>query len=204
MWYLERWNKYYQYLKEYYAEYGTANVPADYITDDGFCLGTWVVYQRTKERNGLLSEEQKQLLDQVSMIWNLKDDKWDSNYSKLLEYYDKYGNIDIAPSYVTEDGYHLGSWLTTFRQAYKGKGKRKLSQEQISMFNDLDIDWSKQDTKVLNSEIVKGCCFDKYKKIMLERMKHILEDLSYEVNGNISNGDKQKMLEKEIIKRMWR
>ena len=78
MWYLERWNKYYQYLKEYYAEYGTANVPADYITDDGFCLGTWVVYQRTKKRNGLLSEEQKQLLDQVSMIWNLKDDKWDS------------------------------------------------------------------------------------------------------------------------------
>lgn len=204
MWYLEKWNQCYQKFKEYYAKFGTTNVPADYITEDDCALGAWVVYQRAKYRNHLLCEEHIKLLNQALMIWNLNNEKWDTGYDKLCEYYAKFGNIDVAPSYVTEDGYNLGTWLVTFKQAYKGKGERKITPDQIMMFNDLNIDWATRDTKILNSEIVRGCCFNKYKKIMLERMKHILTDMSYEVDGDITDINKQKCLEAEIIQRMWR
>ena len=198
------WNEYYQRLLDYYVMFNTANVPRNYVTDDGYRLGNWVYYQRSKFHNGTLAETQKELLDKANMIWNLRDEKWDIGYAKLVDYYETHGNIDIVPSYVTDDGYNLGAWLLSFKQTYKGKGKRKLDHDQIAMFNDLFIDWSKNDTKVLNSEIVKGCCFNKYKKIMLERMKHILDDLSYEIGGTFTSKDNQKYFEDEIIKRMWR
>ena len=202
--YLERWNAYYKRLKEYCDKYGTANVPADYVTEDDYRLGAWVIYQRARFRNRMISKEQKNLLDSINMVWRLNDNKWDTMYDKLLEYYDKNGNIDISLNYITEDGCHLGEWLGSLKQAYKGKSKRKINHDQIAMLNDLYVDWANHDTRILNSEIVKGCCFNKYKKVMLERMKHILEDMSYEVEGNITNINKQKYLEEEIIGRMWR
>ena len=165
--YQEVWNQNYQKFKDYYSTFGTTNVPEDYVTEDGCLLGAWVVYQRAKKRNGLLSIQHEKLLNQAFMIWNLHDEKFDIGYDKLVDYYEKYGNVDVTPSFVTEDGYKLGIWLVSFREAYKGKNKRRLDHDQIAMFNDLFIDWSKRDTRILNSEIVQGCCFDKYKKVGL-------------------------------------
>lgn len=43
---LEKWNKNYQLLKEYYKEYGNIDVPQTYETEDGVELGRWLRDQR--------------------------------------------------------------------------------------------------------------------------------------------------------------
>ena len=111
----------------------------------------------------------------------------------LEDYYNNHGNTDIPCNYEI-DGCHLGVWVSTQRQAYNGTISYKITKDRIMLLNDLGFDWSKKDTCVLKAEF-SSKDFNEYKKIMLKRMKHILEDLSYETDGKIDNIDKQKSLE---------
>ena len=44
-----RWQQGYQHLREYHEREGHANVPLNYVTDDGYRLGVWVMSQRMNE-----------------------------------------------------------------------------------------------------------------------------------------------------------
>ena len=68
------------------------------------------------------------------------------------------------------------------------------------LLNDLNMDWSPRNTHFLNSKITDDLA---YKKVMLERMKHILKDLSYEFDKDINTEAKQKVLIDQVIERMW-
>ena len=43
-----QWDDYYLLLRSYSAEHGHTNVPSDYVTGDGFALGTWTKKQRAR------------------------------------------------------------------------------------------------------------------------------------------------------------
>ena len=93
-------------------------------------------------------------------------------------------------------------WITNQRQAYKGKGKNKLTKDQIQILNDLNIDWSTKITKLLNTKITKENS-DKYYRALNDRLNHVLTDISYEDSNEITK-DNQGELCKQIIKRIWR
>ena len=192
-----RWFKKYLKALEYKKEHGNCNVRIDYVTKDGFKLGSWLKSQRVAYRNNMLSDEKISFLKGLDLDFSTQKTKWDKMYSILEEYYSKNNNPNISTHYETDK---MGNWINIQRQKYK---KDKLSNEHIKMLNMLEFEWSKCDTLLLNQDINQDNS-DNYKAVMLERMKHILKDLDYEVDGSITNLDNQKQLEKEIIKRMWR
>ena len=184
----------------------------------------WLYKQKIKYRNGELSDLQSEKLKSVVFIssgeieppklptaqaknkiartrsYNNEESRsmslWNACYDQLYKLYTEYGyNIDNA-TFVADP--KLVSWMRYNRNKYQNY---KLERNKVEKYNHIFFDWRPADTKYLNREIVDNL---EYKKIMLERMKHILDDLSYEMDGSITDISKQKEIEKKIIKRMWR
>lgn len=192
----------------------------------------WISEQKKDYKNGLLSAEKFELLDNIyvdfkgSYLFKRKHKKdmfkkeksddekslekeqfskslaerWEICIDRLYSLYEKHDhNIDVVIALLPYEDPKLKSWLTNVLSQYR-KGKLK-NPIKIKQLNDIFIDWGYNDTRYLNREIDWYC---EYKKTMLDRMKYILRDLSYEIDGSITDISKQKEIEKEIIKRMWR
>jgi len=198
----DEWNKHYAYLKKYYEIFGNSNVPQNYITSDGFKLGDWLSTQRVAYKNGVVSKRRKKLLKEVDFKLYPAIDRWDDFYYLLEDYLNCHGDTNVPFNYIV-DQYKLGRWVATQRQSYTGTTSNVITKDRIMLLNDLGFDWSRKDTQVLKSEFTSEN-FDEYRKIMLKRMRHILEDLSYEADEKIDDISKQKSLEKDIVKRMWK
>ena len=71
----DRWNRNYSYAKDYYIKHGDLNVPYNYVTEDGFKLGTFISNQRTGY-NGTgtskFSFERIEKLENIGMIWDVR------------------------------------------------------------------------------------------------------------------------------------
>ncbi len=142
----ETWNRYYQLLKEYQEKHGNIDVPQSY-EKDGIKLGIWLRSQRRAYKEigtGKITEEQIELLNHLGMKWQIRDKIWNDYYQLLKEYQEKHGNIDVPRSYE-KDGMKLGKWLSAQRQAYKGIGTNKITEEQIKLLNHLGIKWQVRD-----------------------------------------------------------
>ena len=199
---------YYSKLEEYYKEYGDINVPQDYEVD-GLKLGVWVKNKREayKEINRKIDVESHKItqeeidkLNKLGMVWRFFYENWTENFKLVLEYYEKHGNIDIPYNYVLKNVY-LGYWLYTQRKLYKEKSD-KLGTARILKLNKLGIDWNEEDTKFLNETISD---MEKYKTVLIERLDNVLRDIADEENyEKICSLKKQKQIEKELIKRIWR
>lgn len=198
---------YYSLLKDYYKEYGDINVPKDYEIN-GIKLGRWLSNQREayKNRNKkyltithVITQEEIDKLNELGMIWRFFYAKWTENYKLVLEYYKKYGNIDIPYDYVFNDIY-LGYWLSIQRELYNDN-KSKLPKSRIIRLNKLGIDWNEENTKILNENISD---IDMYNSILNERINYVLRDFIIEGKNKIDSVRKQKQMEKELIKRIWR
>ena len=105
-----KWDNGLTHAKEYRDLYKDLNIPNNYICDDGFRLGNWIVSVKIAFKNGKLSEEKKQQLEDLGMSWSPKDEKWNEGYIHAEAYYNDHGTGDIPQSYVSPDGYKLGEW----------------------------------------------------------------------------------------------
>lgn len=132
------WNINFQHAKEYFIEYGDLLVNLHYECSDGFKLGVWICNQRTKYRTGKLSDDQVEKLESIGMIWNLEERYWENGIAHANEYYAKHGNLKIPQKYVCDDGYNLGTWLSTIRKKYKSG---KLELKHILQLEAMNIVW---------------------------------------------------------------
>ena len=199
-----KWDDYYELLVEYKKKHGNIDVPQNYVIN-GVNLGKWLDVQRQAYRGcgrSKITKEHIRLLEDLGIKWSIRKMKWDDYYELLVEYKKKYGNIDV-PQYYVVNGIRLGAWLNHQRQAYKENGTYKITKQHIFLLNELGIDWSLKDTIFLNREIT-SINKDEYNVCLLNRMKHILEDLSYEDNSEIIDLVKQKEIEAVIVKRLFR
>ena len=199
----ELWDRNIHLLEKYYILHGNSDVPKSYVMD-GFKLGVWVfALRRAYVGIGtmVLNEERIEQLKKYNFKWDIREANWEEYYSLLEDYYKKHGNIRISPKYVVK-GKKLGSWLSNQKQAYAGKSNNKISKLHIMYLNDMNIDWSIQDTRLLNSKITRDNSV-KYRKVMINRLNHILDDLIFE-QENSDYKFSQKEVEGKIIKRMFR
>ena len=140
-----QWERYYRQAARYYARTGNLDVKLSYVTEEGFRLGIWLnnlrQYRQNKSR-ALDSQRQKQL-EQIGMIWDKLSYKWERGYEAARQYRDKHGDLEVPAGYVTENGFHLGTWLSAQRQNRKGKkkGALPLTKEQIARLDGLGINW---------------------------------------------------------------
>jgi len=196
---------YYSLLKDYRKEYGDINVPNNYEVN-GVKLGCWLGNQREAYKDYLkkvrtvsmiITKEEIDKLNELGMVWSLGCTDWTANYNLLSEYYNKYGNIDIPFDCIIGE-VDLDYWLSVQRQLYRDS---KLPKARILKLNKYNIDWNEDDTKTLNENIAD---MEFYNSILNERVNNILNDLIIEKNNKIVSVRKQKQIEKELIKRIWR
>ena len=82
---------------------------------------------------------------------NIKEN-WMYKYSLAKAYFKHNGNLEISQSYKTLNGYEyaeegiaLGAWLNTQRQAYKGVGTCKITEEQIKLLEEIGMRFETRD-----------------------------------------------------------
>ena len=135
------WDMYYASAKQYYKENGNLEVPARFITEEGYALGGWLNNQKAIRKGtivGKLTEDQIHKLDSIGMIWDSLDYFWEQNFKLAKEYYLTSGNLDIPTNYKSTDGKHLGNWILRQRQLYKAN---TLTDEQIKKLDSIGMDW---------------------------------------------------------------
>lgn len=140
------WDMYYRHAKTFYEENGNLEIPARYVTADGYALGRWIFNQKEIRKGtipGKLTDEQIRKLDNLGMIWKPYSDlNWERNYAAAKDYYKKFGDLTPPARYITEDGVALGSWLSNIRTWEKaGVHRQYLTPERIDALNDIGMVW---------------------------------------------------------------
>lgn len=144
------WQTMFEQAKKYYSENGDLEVPARFITNDGYSLGHWIYNQRAVrkgQQTGNLSEEQIEKLNSIGMRWDLYTDySWEKNFNAAKNYYEKNGHLDVPSRFVTRDGLPLGAWLSSLRTwESSGIHPKYLSAERKKQFESIGMIWSKLD-----------------------------------------------------------
>lgn len=150
------WDMYYASAKQYYKENGNLEVPARYITEEGYALGSWLNNQKAIRKGtivGKLTEDQIQKLNSIGMIWDSLDYFWEQNFRLAKEYYLTYGNLDIPTNYKSTDGKHLGNWILRQRHLYKSN---TLTNEQIKKLDSIGMDWMDRVNRVWENGLLEA------------------------------------------------
>ncbi len=137
------WMKYYAEAEKYFKEHGNLAISADYVTESGMNLGTWISGQRYSYSLGRLPKEKIELLEALGMDWQRFDAKWELGFKHFREYVKDYQNTNIPYDYIAPDGYKLGTWVHA--QRYK-KQTDKLSEDKIRRMESLGFAWRVVDT----------------------------------------------------------
>lgn len=104
-------------LVHYVDENGHANPPRGLLVD-GIDLESWIRRQR-RTWDQLTEERQQRLQALPGWTLNMLDDKWDSGYRHLVEYVETNGSAQVLQSYVADDGYRLGKWVSVQRRIWE-------------------------------------------------------------------------------------
>lgn len=144
------WQTMFEQAKKYYSENGDLEVPARFITNDGYSLGHWIYNQRAVrkgQQTGNLFEEQIEKLNSIGMRWDLYTDySWEKNFNAAKNYYEKNGHLDVPSRFVTRDGLPLGEWLSSLRTwESSGIHPKYLSAERKKQLESIGMIWSKLD-----------------------------------------------------------
>ena len=123
------WEIGYVHLLEYGILNNNHSVKMDYISPDGFKLGSWVKTQR-KSKENLTNDKIEKLEKLKDWSWNYSTDQWQKRFDYLLEYSNINNSAIIPTDYITNENIALGSWVNTQRQLKK---KNKLSEEKIQL-----------------------------------------------------------------------
>ena len=154
----EEWNKKYELAKTYFEHHGNLEIPYHYktlngyeYTEEGIALGIWITNQRQAYKGHntqKITENQIQLLEKIGMRFEARDnnEEWNKKYELAKIYFEHNRNLEIPYNYKTLNGYEyaengitLGIWITTQRQAYKGQGTCKISEDQIKLLEEIGM-----------------------------------------------------------------
>lgn len=184
----EQWDETYAIAKAYYEENGSLDGLRD-IKIDGKNIYQWLGDQIKSYNKGTLSEERTPLLEQIGVVWNKNEARWQEMYDLAKKYYEENGSL------LSITDANLRNWIQVQRQAYKGKGTyTKLSKQQIEKLESIGMVWD-----------VKGKGFSEMyelaKKYYEEHGDLLLPD-KYEIDGKkVSSwiSDKRKAYKKGTL-----
>ena len=138
------WFEKYSLAKKYYEENGNLKIPVTYSCEKHgtkINLGTWIRWQRENNSLGKLPKYRKELLNEIGMIWKIRNDSWEYMYKEATNYYKEKGNLKVPTVYsYIKDGekIKLGSWIATQRVIYKNG---KLSAKRKELLNEIGMIW---------------------------------------------------------------
>ncbi len=137
----EKWEEGFRQLVQYANQHGNARVPRDYVSPDGYQLGSWVSTKRKSRSENQLSQNRVEQLGSLpGWSWDPLSEQWVEGFSQLREYITQHGDARVPDKYVSPDGYKLGVWVRTQR-ANKSKNRiNRMSQERMQRLESFP-DW---------------------------------------------------------------
>ena len=138
----EQWEKGFRELEAYYREHGHCLVPVTFVTGSGFQLGAWIAQQRKAFGKDNLSDERKERLDAVGLVWDPFEQQWEEGFIELSAYHQEHGHCSVPKRFMTESGYKLGSWVAEQRTLHRQK---KLSHDRKQRLDALGFVWNTKD-----------------------------------------------------------
>jgi len=136
------WRGAYARLVQYIEGRDASCVARQTTAQDGFALGSWVVTQRKRFRDGVLQDDRKRQLEQLPG-WSWEPEQrprgprkaaWDAAYAKAATHAAARGNISAPRSFTTDDGFRLGAWIGQQRKLFK---EGHLKPDQVSRLESL-------------------------------------------------------------------
>ena len=110
---------------------GHARVPQKYIFDDGYKLGQWVNVRRTEYNRGELPLVKIQQLESINgWAWDPHEEDFQLGLKRLREYVEQNQHARVPASYISDNGFTLGRWVSNRRKDYK---QRKLTPDKIKL-----------------------------------------------------------------------
>jgi superfamily II DNA or RNA helicase len=106
-------------LKKHVKHEGSAMFSMSYIDDDGFALGTWVANLRRAKKNNKLDSYPIQQLEAINgWLWSIRDMGFPNGLRQLEKYVAQNSNARVPNTYMDEDEFNLGRWVSRQRQRY--------------------------------------------------------------------------------------
>ncbi|WP_284741824.1 DEAD/DEAH box helicase [Amycolatopsis sp. RTGN1] len=136
------WQQAYKHACAYRERNGHLDVPSAWKTTDGFSLGTWILNQRKKHREGTLLADQVRALEDIGIVWSIHDAKWNRGYEEARDYFDRNKDLRVHYKWVAPSGFKLGAWIADQRKAH---GAESLAQARIEKLNAIGMYWKVPD-----------------------------------------------------------
>ena len=121
-------------LIEYRKKHRHCNVPEGYQINPE--LGRWVVVQRERYKQGRLSKERIQQLQEIGFVRRRHQIAWIEMYEKLLRYKEAFGDCSVPYNWKVDP--KLGRWATTQRRR---KRQGKLAEDRIRRLDEIEFRW---------------------------------------------------------------
>ena len=129
-----QWEEGFSALEAFKKAEGDCLVPQGFKTADGFALGTWISTQRKAKDS--ISADKKQRLEAIGFVWDPLSAKWESGFGALEAYKKAKDDCLVPLRFKTADGFALGSWVGTQRQA-----KDSMSADKKQRLDGLGFVW---------------------------------------------------------------
>jgi hypothetical protein len=114
------WEEGLAHLRKFVAREGHAWVPHSH-REDGYRLGGWVDNQRQSHRIDALDPERSARLEALpGWSWGLRESAWEEGFAHLKAFVEREARSRVPRSYNDDDGFRLGHWVETQRQAKRG------------------------------------------------------------------------------------
>ena len=123
-------------LNKYVQENGNARPSARYIDKDGFNLGKWVSWTRTRyAKKELSSDLIKKLESFKGWVWTRQEADYKKGIEQLSKYVQENGNARVPARFSYKNRFFLGSWVRNKRDGYR---KGILPKSQIKELESFD------------------------------------------------------------------
>jgi superfamily II DNA or RNA helicase len=125
-------------LQEYKKANGDCLVPDAFINDNCFSLGAWLRTIKKHYKNKSLSSAKISTLEEIGIIWDFIEYRWNKGFKALLSYKHEFNNCLVQGDYIDESGFKLGGWVSERRKSYKNNS---LEKTKIHQLNDIGFVW---------------------------------------------------------------
>ncbi len=134
----EDWQRALTAERAYYQANGNLTVPGEFVDDDGFRLGQWVVDRRQDRKKGKLTPERIADLDSLGIVWDRHEKEWAHGIARARAYRETNGDLQVPNNHATDDGFRLGGWIAR-RRADRKRGS--LTSERIAELDVIGMVW---------------------------------------------------------------
>ena len=160
----DSWQHRYELAAAYKAAHGSLELPAQYRTEEGIWLGSWLSRQKQLLQKGdksLRGERVKALKElfrgepelrsgavRTRARCSVRERNWLNNYRHAKAYAKRRGDLLVPASYVDETGFRLGVWISNLRAARKTRPDSfQVTPEHIAMLDAIGMQWDAREAK---------------------------------------------------------